>query len=333
MPCRLTKPCPAQDVGASCRQDCGDRNVALRAAPLARENGFYKGLVDNLYDAVYFVDNERRITYWNRAAETLTGYSAAEVIGKHCFDNILVHTDANGIGLCRGACLLSATLVDGNSREADVYFRHKSGHRISVSIRVQPIFGPESKIVGAVEVFSDNTAKRDAEQKAAKLEQIAFLDYLTRIPNRRFMELRLRQVVEESRRYEHGFGLLLVDLDHFKEINDRYGHSVGDAALVVVAQTLSRSLRAVDNIGRWGGDEFAVILPEVAGDDLQHLAERCRALVEQSKVSGLKGDVSLRVSIGGTLVRPGDTPEAAMHRVDEKLYESKKRGRGCVTVG
>lgn len=333
MPCRLTKPCPAQGEGPCCRQNCGDRNVALPVAPQPYDGDFYKRLIDNLYDAVYFVDVERCITYWNCAAELLTGFTAAEVVGRHCSDNILVHTDGNGAALCKGDCPLAATIRDGRAREADIYLRHKQGHRVSVSARLQPILDGRGAIVGAVEIFSDNTAKREVERKAAKLEQMAFLDFLTRIPNRRFMELRLRQVVEESRRYEHGFGLLLIDLDHFKEINDRYGHSVGDAALVVVAQTLSRSLRAVDNVGRWGGDEFAVILPEVTNDDLQHLAERCRALVEQSKVSGLKGDVPLRVSIGGTLVRPDDTPEVAMHRADEKLYESKKRGRGCVTVG
>jgi len=334
MPTR-TKSCALPGKGRGCREGCGNEVCpcsTLPTPPAACDDSFYKRLIDNLYDAVYFVDCERRITYWNRAAELLTGYPADLVIGMHCFDNILVHTDGNGKGLCRSDCPLSATILDNRSREADVYLRHKNGHRVSVSVRVQPIRNAQDETIGAVEIFSDNAAKREAEQKASQLEQMAFIDCLTRVPNRRFMELRLRQVLEESRRYGHHFGLLLVDLDHFKQINDSYGHSVGDAALIVVAQTLSRSLRAVDNVGRWGGDEFAVILPELAEDDLRRLAERCRVLVEQSKVAGVKGNVPLQVSIGGTLVRPDDTPESAMRRADEKLYESKNQGRGRVSV-
>lgn len=317
-------------------QGCGDRDNRrlVPAIPsLAGDDRFYKRLIDNLYDAVYFVDSERRIAYWNRAAELLTGYAAAEVMGRRCSDNILVHTDVSGIELCRTDCPLSATILDGLPRETDVYLRHKNGYRVSVSVRVQPIVDLEGKTIGAVEVFSDNAAKREAEQKSAQLEKMAFLDCLTRIPNRRFMEMRLRQVLEKARRYGHRFGLILADLDHFKEINDRYGHSVGDSALIMVARTLTRGLRTVDNVGRWGGDEFAVILPEVAEHGMRGLAERCCAQVEQSRVPGMANDAHVHVSMGGTLVRPDDTAESIMCRVDKQLYESKRQGRGRVTVG
>ena len=315
---------------------CGDRDrqrPVPAIPPLACDDTFYKRLIDNLYDAVYFVDSQRRIAYWNRAAELLTGYAAAEVMGRRCSENILVHADCNGVELCHTACPLSATILDSLPRETDVYLRHKNGYRVSVSVRVQPIADLEGKTIGAVEVFSDNAAKREAEQKAAQLEKMAFLDCLTRIPNRRFMEMRLLQVLEEARRYGHRFGLLLADLDHFKEINDRYGHSVGDSALIVVARTLIRGLRAVDNVGRWGGDEFAVIIPEVEEHAMRGLAERCCALVEQSRVTGMANDAHVQVSMGGTLVRRDDTAESVMCRVDKQLYESKRQGRGRVTVG
>ncbi len=315
------------------RGDRDNRRLAPEIPSLAGDDRFYKRLIDNLYDAVYFVDSERRIAYWNRAAELLTGYAAAEVMGRRCSDNILVHTDNNGVELCRTACPLSATILDGLPRETDVYLRHKNGYRVSISVRVQPLVDLEGKTIGAVEVFSDNAVKREAEQKAAQLEKMAFLDCLTRIPNRRFMEMRLRQVLEKARRYGHRFCLILADIDHFKEINDRYGHSVGDSALIAVAQTLSRGLRTVDNVGRWGGDEFAVILPEVAEDGLRGLAERCCALVKQSQVTGMDSEAYVQLSMGGTLVRADDTAESAMGRVDQQLYESKRQGRGRVTIG
>lgn len=321
-----------------CREGgCGICRPAAAPAPpvsaASLSEDFYKRLIDHLYDAVYFVDVHRRITYWNHAAELLTGYSASDVIGRVCAEDLLMHTDGKGTDLCRTCCPLSETIVDGRARDAEVYLRHKNGHRVPVSIRVGPIRDPHGDIVGAVEIFSDNAAKKEAEQKASQLEQMAFLDYLTRVPNRRFLDLRLRQILEESRRYGHVFGVMLVDLDDFKQINDRYGHSVGDAALVVTAQTLARSLRAVDNLGRWGGDEFLAILPEVKLHDLQALAERCRVLIDQSRVAGPKLEIRIHISIGATVVEAGDTPESAVHRADEKLYESKKQGKSRATVG
>jgi PAS domain S-box-containing protein len=132
---------------------------------------FYKQLLDNLYDGVYFVDRDRRITYWNRAAEKLTGFSADEVVGRSCFDNILNHVDACGTDLCHGRCPLSFTMEDGCSREADVFLRHKRGHRVSVSVRATPISDDQGRIVGAIEIFSDNSAKLSAQENSVRLEQ------------------------------------------------------------------------------------------------------------------------------------------------------------------
>ena len=297
------------------------------------DEGFYKHLIDNLYDAVYFVDRERRITYWNKAAEQLTGYSADQVVGHCCADNLLVHTDCDGKQLCRDHCPLSLSLENGCAREAEVYLRHQRGHRLPVSVRVTPIYDRQQRIVGAVEVFSDNSSKKMAEQRTAQLEKMAFLDALTRIPNRYFLELRLSEILEEVRRYDHRFGFMLIDVDRFKEINDRYGHSVGDAALVVIAQTLARSLRAADIVGRWGGDEFLAVVSEVEWYTLERLAERCRTLLSQSRVPQPDHDVQLSVSIGGSLITSEDSLGSILHRADQRLYESKRQGRNCATIG
>lgn len=299
----------------------------------AFDEGFYKRLIDNLYDAVYFVNRERRITYWNKAAEQLTGYAADQVVGHCCADNLLVHTDCDGNQLCRDHCPLSLSLADGGAREAEVYLRHKKGHRVPVSVRVTPIYDRQQRIVGAVEVFSDNSTKKVAEQRTAQLEKMAFLDALTSIPNRHFLELRLSEILEEVRRYDHRFGFMLIDVDRFKEINDRYGHSVGDATLIVIAQTLARSLRAADIVGRWGGDEFLAVVSEVELYALERLAERCRTLLSQSRVPHPNGDLQLSVSIGGSLITSEDSLGSILHRADQRLYESKKQGRNCATIG
>ncbi len=134
------------------------------------DENFYKHLLDSLYDGVYFVDRERRITYWNKAAERLSGYAAEEVIGKRCADNILVHVDDAGRQLCLCGCPLSATMGDRLPREADVHMKHKLGHRVSVLVRAVPICDSQGEVIGAVEVFSDNTAKREAVRQAEQLQ-------------------------------------------------------------------------------------------------------------------------------------------------------------------
>jgi len=117
------------------------------------QNGdnFYRKILDNLYDGVYFVDPERRITYWNKGAERISGFSAVQVKGKCCAENILVHVDDLGNELCKGDCPLAQTLKDGQTREADVYLHHADGHRIPVKIRVAPII-ENGKVAGATEV-------------------------------------------------------------------------------------------------------------------------------------------------------------------------------------
>ena len=104
------------------------------SAPSIRER-----LLDSLFDGVYFVDKERRIQYWSQGAKHLTGYSASEAVGRYCFDNFLVHVDECGCALCLTGCPLASTIADGDRREADVYLRHKLGHRVPVTVRVAPI--------------------------------------------------------------------------------------------------------------------------------------------------------------------------------------------------
>ena len=151
---------------------------------------FHKKLLDSLFDGVYFVDTERQITYWNQGAENLTGYSASESVGRSCFDNFLAHVDGKGCALCTGGCPLSKTIEDGERREAEVFLRHKLGHRVPVCVRVAPIRSECGKILGAVEVFSDVTAKEQAERRVRELESMAFLDSLTSLPNRRYTNSR-----------------------------------------------------------------------------------------------------------------------------------------------
>jgi diguanylate cyclase (GGDEF)-like protein/PAS domain S-box-containing protein len=286
---------------------------------------FYKALLDRMSDGVYFVDRDRRILYWNEGAVRLTGYKSGEVIGIHCHDNLLCHADARGRQLCQEGCPLSACIDDGVPRESDVFLRHKEGRRVPVNVRVQPIREAGGSIVGAVEIFSDNTAEVEARRKAEEMERLAFLDSLTHRPNRRFLEMSVRTALVEYQASEDPFGVLLVDLNDFKTINDRFGHATGDRALVEVAKTLGGALRGGDIVGRWGGDEFLAIVHNVDLVVLNELAERCIGLVREATFANAQGGSEVvSISVGAALVKPGDDIDGLIARADGLMYANKK---------
>ncbi len=217
---------------------------------------FYATLLDNLYDGVYFVNRDRQITLWNKAAERITGFTEAEVLGKRCADNLLRHVDNRGNSLCEGACPLSYTLLDGQPRSASVFLHHKDGHRLPVAIGVAPITDNQQKIIGAVEIFRDDSATVAALEHLKQLEDLAYLDEMTKIANRTYLENFIVGKFNEFRRLGWSFGVIFVDVDQFKQVNDTFGHQTGDLALKMVAQTLLKNCRSFDLVGRWGGDRI-----------------------------------------------------------------------------
>ncbi len=214
------------------------------------DSGFERAVIDHLYDGVYYVDRGRRIRYWNEGAERLTGFSSDAVVGHFCYDNILNHVDAAGTPLCRGRCPLAATMADGQPRNAEVFLRHRDGHRVPVRVRASPVLDREGKVIGAVEIFDDRTEISAARREITELRDIAMRDTLTGLPNRRHFEMSMASRIAELAGYGRRFGLLIADIDRFKLVNDRYGHATGDAALRTVAQTLLASSRGQDDIAR-----------------------------------------------------------------------------------
>ncbi|HEX9111985.1 MAG TPA: GGDEF domain-containing protein [Terriglobales bacterium] len=293
----------------------------------------YKKILDSLHDGVYFVNRDRQITYWNEGAEKLAGYSPAEAVGKTCFSNFLGHVDESGKPLCTTGCPLSNVMADGQPRQVELYLRHKNGHRVPISVHVLPMRDSAGEIVGAAEVFSDSTAKQRAEKRVSELETLAFRDSLTNLPNRRYLELKVAQALQDHQQLRREFGLLMLDLDRFKHVNDEHGHDLGDAVLKVVADTLVQTLRPVDLVGRWGGEEFLVLLADVHAIALGDLAERCRVLIAQSSVGNGASRVSVTASIGATMLNHADSPETAFRRADELMYQSKRSGGDRTTTG
>ena len=293
---------------------------------------FYKIALQSVSDGVYFCDSQRRILYWNAAAERITGFSADEARGHSCADGILTHVDAQGHPLCETNCPLSAALTDCLVQEAEVYLHHKDGYRVPVSVRVYPVCEEDGSVQGLVEVFTDNSPLLAALEMVAELSVEADTDVLTGVGNRRSMETAIDTGIAERRKSEGHIGVLFADIDHFKDINDTFGHETGDRVLKMVTETFRRNLRASDSIGRWGGDEFLAVLRSIDAEGIRLLAEKLRSLVASSYLTLADGtELRVTVSVGITLIRPSDTGESLLARADRLLYESKSQGRNQLT--
>jgi diguanylate cyclase (GGDEF)-like protein/PAS domain S-box-containing protein len=279
------------------------------------------------------VDADRRITYWNRGAERLTGYDTEEVLGCYCRENILEHVDDKGLKLCETElCPAVKTLKDGQPREEEVYLHHKGGHRLPVAIRVAPILSPNGQVIGAVEVFSDNTPRVISKQTIEELQRIALLDPLTEVGNRRYAEMNLKFRLAEQERYGWPFGVIFIDIDRFKDVNDHYGHDIGDDVLRMTAKTLSNSLRSFDMVSRWGGEEFLALVINVDAGSLLTVSEKLRKMIEQSSISYDSDTIRITISIGGTLAQASDSVESLVKRADELMYKSKAEGRTRISI-
>ncbi|MDR3737125.1 MAG: diguanylate cyclase [Acidobacteriaceae bacterium] len=302
-------------------------------AVVKSSDSFYASLLDSLYDGVYFVDEERRITYWNLGAEFMTGYTAEEMLGRFCYDNLLMHVTEAGCALCADGCPLHQTLADGARREANVFLRHKKGHRVPVCVRVSPIENEEGVVIGAVEVFSDISAMKTLERKTGELENLAYCDALTGVANRRYLERKVIQAIQEVEEFDRVYGIVLVDVDEFKKVNDQYGHAVGDQALKTISEMLVRAVRPGDIVGRWGGDEFLLVARDVTEESLKMVANRCQMLIAESMMPVKDEMLRVTASLGATLLQKHESCEQAVSRADTLMYASKNDGRNRVHTG
>jgi diguanylate cyclase (GGDEF)-like protein len=193
--------------------------------------------------------------------------------------------------------------------------------------------GADGSIIGAIEIFSENSSGIETERKMDAMMRLAFLDHLTLLPNRRFLEMSLQTALREFEVHKDPLGVLVIDLDRFKKINDSFGHAGGDRALQEAGKTLLGSLRPTDIVGRWGGDEFLAITRNVNAEVLRELAQRCVALIaETAALSGDGRRIPMTSSVGAALSRPGETAEELVHRADQLMYRSKTGGRGRATT-
>ena len=308
----------------------GGRHRLLEAFTAALSDADqFTDIFDSLEEAVYLVDRSRTIAYWNQACEQISGYSARDVVGRRCFDDILRHIDDEGRRLCVRLCPLADTMRDGESRRCRVWLHHRNGYRLPVRIVTQPIRDGDGTIIGALEAFTDDSSLTSMRARLADMERLAMIDPLTEIPNRRYLEMALSSRLGEVRRFGLKLSVAMLDLDDFKSVNDRFGHAIGDSVLRMVATVLAANGRAEDLVARLAGDEFVVVLQHADVDVAAETCERLRMLIEGSELEEAGASVRVTASFGVTPVDTEDDAESVLRRVDKLLYEAKE-GRNTV---
>ena len=297
-----------------------------------KDDASLRELMSRLDVGVYIWDSERKISFWNKAAERLAGYSSEEMLGRRCSDNFLRHVTPDGANLCLQGCPMAATMADGRVRQAEVYMHHRDGSRQPIAVWSSPLLDDSGAIAGAIELFSDRRNRADLLAELETLRNEVLSDPLTKLGNRRFLDIVAASRFEAMEKGHGGFGLFMIDIDHFKKVNDTYGHAIGDDVLKMVASTLSSAVRPLDAAVRWGGEEFILLCANLPSEKLAELAERIRFVVGESWLSTKTfGNIVVTISVGAARAARGDTLLSVVERADKALYKAKETGRNrCV---
>ncbi|MCB2413522.1 diguanylate cyclase [Demequina sp. TTPB684] len=288
-------------------------------------------LLEAMPDGMYVVDLNRTITFWNGAAERITGYDATTAVGRMCGDGLLNHVNESGESMCGHLCPLIDTMNDGVSRSARVFSHHRDGHVVPILVTSGALRDEAGRIVGAVETFRDDRQSREAESRLRITERLALTDALTGVGNRRMMDRRLSERLSAATEHER-FALMVIDLDRFKAINDAYGHSWGDRALSVVARTLRAVVGDDGDVTRFGGDEFVIVTGTMSAERVSNLARDVKSGVNASWIEGRQSPLRVSASVGVTLSCVGDTADSMMRRADDAMLKAKRSGETAPLV-
>ena len=289
-------------------------------------NNLYSSLLESISDGVYVLDLERKIAFWNKPMKRITGYTESEVVGEYCDNGVLMCLDDVGVRLCQELCPATYVVKKGGLLESDLMLRHKTGYQVPVNVKIQPLRDNLNHVIGALAVIKDRSEGAKIMEEVAELRNLALIDPLVEVGNRRFVEMNIAARFEELHRYSWNFGVFYLDIDSFKKINDSYGHDTGDRVLQIVSRTLQNATRVFDVIGRMGGDEFIVLLTNVDNGRLKQIATRLSGLLARLYVNTEKAKVKVSVSAGATIASDADSWDTLFKRVDGLMYSAKKDG-------
>lgn len=284
-------------------------------------------ITENTHDIVWQLDRDYRFTYINSADERMRGIPHDEVIGQHFRSLILPTRQA----VFDQAMAKSESAGEGKTIHFEVEMVCKGGALIWAEINSTPIRDPSGKITGFIGVTRDATQRRAKQQE---LREQAIRDPLSGLFNRRYLAESLPRELARARRDNLPLSVMMLDIDHFKRLNDTYGHPFGDQVICRLARLIHDGARSGDLPCRYGGEEFLLVLPNMTIESAAERAEQWRRAFQEISIA--VGDKTVASTFSaGVVAFPthGDTSETLIQAADSALYAAKNKGRNCVVVG
>jgi len=302
---------------------------------------------DRIALPTFVLDKNHVIVHWNSAMEAMSRLDRSEMIG--------TKDQWRPFYASPRPCLADLILEGGNDADVEHYYtnKYKRSELIPDAFEAEDFFpecgpegewlhftaanivSPEGEVIGAIETLMNISARKKAEFELMERERVykelSITDSLTGLHNSRHFYSQLELALETSRRYHHPFTICFFDLDNFKILNDTYGHLMGDKVLETFGALVRSSLRTLDSGYRYGGEEFAILLPSTDIEGAMIVAERVRESLENYQFAMPNGEkIKSTVSIGVTSYTSGDDVQALMQRADVALYKAKHQGKNCI---
>ncbi|WP_020405634.1 sensor domain-containing diguanylate cyclase [Hahella ganghwensis] len=299
---------------------------------IRRKNELLNSILSNLDAFVYMKDKDYRFLYVNEKTAALFGKDPADIIGK---------TDEEAVseaGNSEFREMDEKLFLTGEKQEGEETLELANGdvrYYWSTKIPLKDEQGAVSSFIGfSTDITELSLLRNRLEQqvqeeiiKRLKHERLAITDPLTGIYNRLKLDEVLEQEWQRAKRSSQTFGIILLDVDYFKHVNDTCGHQTGDKTLIEIARLLKNNVREIDTVGRWGGEEFLIVCPDTDREGTTHLAEKLRTVIEQHKFPVVTHKTA---SFGVTTYKDGDTINEMVSRADVALYKAKGSGRNQV---
>jgi diguanylate cyclase (GGDEF)-like protein len=290
---------------------------------------FEAQLIDSMHDGVIFVDAHSAIFLWSKGAERLTGVSAAAAKGRHFVPSLLDMCNTAGRRVRDEACPVARALASGAQLRQRLEILGRQGGHVAIDLHAIPVHSKDGDLLGATVVLHDAEPEASLEEKCEALHAEVTKDPMTKVANRAEFDRMQALFMEAHQQAGLPCSLIMTDIDHFKGINDNYGHQAGDEAIITVANMLQGMCRSGDLVARYGGEEFAVLCADCSMADAAGRAEQIRRKLSETTIPAL-GAKRITASFGVSELQSGDSPEAMLKRADSGLYLAKERGRNQV---
>jgi PAS domain S-box-containing protein len=286
----------------------------------------YRSLLESLPIGVYILDRERRVRFWNRGAEQLTGHLAHEAMGQDGIGHLLEPCDREGRALSGDDCPVTATLTRGQAQQFTAFYLHKNGHRVAVRGRTRAILEANDAIAGAMVLFKEAFALGEESSGTA---MYGCLDPTTGIPSCRLTRAVLAECLAGMEPSQQGFGVLRIRVLGLDEFRSKHGIQSAIPFLRTTAHTLRHSLDPENFLGRWGEDEFLAVLSSASPVAAAGTAETVWSLVTHSEVSWWGDRFPVEVVVSYAVARPGDKLEQLLNRLEPTHAAAQGRAVGA----